>query len=110
MFRHRKFTSIPVVPRPIMDEVQVEKVDENGVITVNFVERPNSVLESELPNCSDYQLSGLLAANVPLQPVNSQVLDAVPTDAQLDAAMTDLERMDNDSVKESGFFQNFSND
>ena len=96
MFRHRKIYSRPVFPRPIMDEVEVEKVDENGVVTVDFVERPNSDIEAELPNYSDYQLSSLLAANVPLQPVNSKILDSEPTSEQIEQAFSELERVDSD--------------
>lgn len=97
MFRHRKIKAVPAIPRPIMDTVEVEKVDDNGVTTVDFIERPNSAVEAELPNYSDYQLSALLAAHVPLQPVNAQVLDAVPTEAQIDAAVSELENIDNTS-------------
>lgn len=96
MFRHRKIYSRPVFPRPIMDEVGVEKVDENGVVTVDFVERPNSDIEAELPNYSDYQLSSLLAANVPLQPVNSKILDSEPTSDQIEQAVSELERADSE--------------
>lgn len=99
MFRHRNIKAVPAVPRPIMDEVEVETVDANGVRLVSFQQVSNEQVATSLPAYSDYQLSALLAANVPLQPVSAQVLDAIPTDAQLDAAMTELERMDNDSVK-----------
>lgn len=110
MFRHRNVKAVFAVPRPIMDEVEVETVDANGVRLVSFQQASNAKVATSLPAYSDYQLSSLLAANVPLQPVKAQVVNAVPTDAEMDAAMSELERMDNDSPKESGFFQNFSND
>lgn len=110
MFRHRNIKAVFAVPRPIMDEVEVETVDANGVRLVSFQQSSNAKVAASLPVYSDYQLSALLAANVSLQPVKAQVVNAVPTDAEMDAAMSELERMDNDSVKESGFFQNFSND
>lgn len=100
MFRHRNIKAVPAIPRPIMDEVEVESVDANGVRLVSFQQISNDKVASSLPAYSDYQLSTLLAANVPLQPVNAQVLDAIPTDAQLDAAMTELENMDNDNLNE----------
>lgn len=100
MFRHRNIKAVPAVPRPIMDEVEVETVDANGVRLVSFQQISNDKVASSLPAYSDYQLSTLLAANVPLQPVNAQVLDSIPTDAQLDAAMTELENMDNDNSNE----------
>lgn len=100
MFRHRNIKAVPAVPRPIMDEVEVETVDANGVRLVAFQQVSNEKVAASLPAYSDYQLSALLAANVPLQPVNAQVLDAVPTDAQLDAAMTELENMDNNTLDE----------
>lgn len=100
MFRHRNIKAVPAVPRPIMDEVEVETVDANGVRFVSFQQVSNEKVATSLPAYSDYQLSALLAANVPLQPVNAQVLDAIPTDAQLDAAMTELENMDNNTPEE----------
>ena len=99
MFRCRKSRHIPVVPRPIMDEVEVETVDSNGVINVSYAEVTNESLANKLPAYSDYQLSNLLAANVPLQPVNAQVLDSVPTDDQMLHALDELERLDDPESK-----------
>lgn len=124
MFRHRNIKAVPAVPRPIMDEVEVETVDANGVRLVSFHQVSNDKVASSLPAYSDYQLSALLAANVPLQPVKAQVVNAVPTDSQIEAAITELEKMDNnddsDNSDNSGnsdnsdldldYFQNFSND
>lgn len=97
MFRHRNIKVVPAVPRPIMDEVEVETVDANGVRLVSFQQVSNAKVATSLPAYSDYQLSALLAANVPLQPVKAQVVNAVPTDAEMDAAMTELENIDNTS-------------
>lgn len=115
MFRHRNIKAVPAVPRPIMDEVEVETVDANGVRLVYFQQVSNAKVATSLPAYSDYQLSALLAANVPLQPVKAQVVNAVPTDAQMEAAITELEKMDNNddsdnSDVDSDYFQNFSND
>lgn len=100
MFRHRNIKAVFAVPRPIMDEVEVETVDANGVRLVSFQQTSNSKVATSLPAYSDYQLSALLAANVPLQPVKAQVVNAVPTDAEMDAAMTELENMDNNTSDE----------
>lgn len=97
MFRHRKIKAVSAVPRPIMDEVEVETIDANGVRLVSFQQVSNAKVATSLPAYSDYQLSALLAANVPLQPVKAQVVNAVPTDAEMDAAMTELESIDNTS-------------
>lgn len=100
MFRHRNIKAVFAVPRPIMDEVEVETVDANGVRLVSFQQSSNAKVAASLPAYSDYQLSALLAANVPLQPVKAQVVNAVPTDAEMDAAMTELENMDNNTSEE----------
>lgn len=100
MFRHRNIKAVLAVPRPIVDEVEVETVDANGVRLVSFQQVSNEKVASSLPAYSDYQLSALLAANVPLQPVKAQVVNAVPTDAEMDAAMTELENMDNNTSDE----------
>lgn len=100
MFRHRNIKAVPAVPRPIMDELEVETVDANGVRLVSFQQVSNEKVATSLPAYSDYQLSALLAANVPLQPVKAQVVNAVPTDAEMDAAMTELENMDNNTSEE----------
>lgn len=100
MFRHRNIKAVFAVPRPIMDEVEVETVDANGVRLVSFQQVSNANVATSLPAYSDYQLSALLAANVPLQPVKAQVVNTVPTDAEMDAAMTELENMDNNTSDE----------
>ena len=94
MFRHRNFGYTTPVPQPIMDEVEVDTVDENGVISVSFVQKPNEEIAKELPAYSDYQLSTLLASGVPLKEVNAKVLDVEPSAEQIEAAVSELERAD----------------
>lgn len=94
MFRFRRNKPTPILPRPIMDEVENEQVDENGVTLVSYAQVPNSEIASKLPSYSDYQLSKLLAANVPLQQVNAAVLDSVPSDETIEQTMTALEERD----------------
>ena len=101
MFRFRKSRPVRVVPRPIMDEVPHEQVDDNGVTVVTYCQVPNSEIARDLPNYSDYQLSKLLAANVPLQPVNAAVLDSVPSDEVIEQTMSALEERDNESNEPS---------
>lgn len=72
-FRNHKFS--PVVPPPtsVVDEVNTSTfVGEVETPVVSLV--PNSELAANLPAPSSYCLSDLLAAGVPLTPVNSKVI------------------------------------
>ena len=77
-FRFRRIRLRPVVPQPVNDVVQVSNVDENGVELVTF-----------------YKLEELLKANVPLQPVAANVLDAVPSSEKIEDIVTNIEKLDN---------------
>ena len=94
-FRFRRNRLRPVVPHPVNDVVQVSNVDENGVELVTFVSRPNSEVAKTLPSCADYKLEELLKANVPLQPVAANVLDAVPSSEKIEDIVTNIEKLDN---------------
>ena len=72
-FRNHKFS--PVVPPPtsVSDEVMSTTfVGEVETPVLRIV--PNNVLSANLPAPSSYRLSDLLAAGVPLTPVNSKVI------------------------------------
>lgn len=101
MFRFRKNKPVRVVPRVIMDEVPKETVSEDGVTLVSYVEVPNTEIASTLPSYSDYQLSKLLEANVPLRQIDAAVLDAVPSDETIESVVSDLENRDKDDVEPS---------
>lgn len=75
-FRNHKFSYSCPPPQDVYDEViSTTIVDEVEVPSV--VKLPNSEFTKDLPNLSDYKLSDLLQAGVPLNPVNSKVLGSV---------------------------------
>lgn len=72
-FRNHKFSPVVPPPAPVVDEVTSSTfVGEVETPVVSFV--PNSELCASLPAPSSYCLSDLLAAGVPLTPVNSKVI------------------------------------
>ena len=72
-FRNHKFSPAVIPPSPVVDEVA-------STTFVGDVETPvvrivsNNELSATLPAPSTYCLSDLLAAGVPLTPVNSKVI------------------------------------
>lgn len=78
-FRNHKFSPVVPPPTPVVDEV-------TGTTFVGDVETPivrivpNNELSSSLPAPSTYHLSDLLAAGVPLQPVNSKVITSTESE------------------------------
>nr|DAJ84769.1 MAG TPA: hypothetical protein [Microviridae sp.] len=72
-FRNHKFSPVVPPPAPVVDEVCTSTfVGDVETPVVSLV--PNSQLCASLPAPSSYCLSDLLAAGVPLTPVNSKVL------------------------------------
>lgn len=72
-FRNHKFSYSCPPPQDVYDEViSTTIVDDVEVPAV--VKLLNSEYNKDLPNLSDYKLSDLLQAGVPLNPVNSKVL------------------------------------
>lgn len=72
-FRNHKFSPVVPPPAPVVDEVSSSTfVGEVETPVVSLV--PNSELCASLPAPSSYCLSDLLAAGVPLNPVNSKVI------------------------------------
>lgn len=90
MFRFRKTKSSLYPPTSVNEVVCVSKFDEKGVEHVSFVSQPCSVNADKVPNCSDYVLSDLIAAGVPLSPV---AVDSSlsPSDASIDAFVSQLD-------------------
>lgn len=75
-FRNHKFSYSCPPPQDVYDEViSTTIVDDVEVPSVVIL--PNSEFTKDLPNLSDYKLSDLLQAGVPLNPVNSKVLGSV---------------------------------
>lgn len=72
-FRNHKFSYSCPPPQDVYDEVIsttiVDDVEVPSVVSVS-----NSEFTKDLPNLSDYKLSDLLQAGVPLSPVNPKVL------------------------------------
>lgn len=72
-FRNHKFTPVVPPPTPVVDEVMTTTfVGDVETPVVRIV--PNNELSANLPAPSSYRLSDLLAAGVPLTPVNSKVI------------------------------------
>lgn len=72
-FRNHKFSPVVPPPSPVVDEViSTTFVGEVETPVVSLV--PNGELCASLPAPSSYCLSDLLAAGVPLTPVNSKVI------------------------------------
>lgn len=94
MFRFRKNKPVRVVPRSVVDDVMQQHVDENGTVMVTYVKKQNSEIAKTLPAYSEYQLDKLLAANVPLHTVSSNILDTVPSDETIESVVSSLEKAD----------------
>lgn len=75
-FRNHKFSYSCPPPQDVFDEVLSTTIVDD-VELPSFVKLPNSEFNKDLPNLSDYKLSDLLQAGVPLKPVNSKVLGSV---------------------------------
>lgn len=75
-FRNHKFTYSCPPPQVVYDEV-ISTTIVDDVEVPSVVKLPNSEFTKDLPNLSDYKLSDLLQAGVPLNPVNSKVLGTV---------------------------------
>lgn len=72
-FRNHKFSYSCPPPQDVYDEV-ISTTIVDDVEVPSVVKLPNSEFTKDLPNLSDYKLSDLLQAGVPLNPVNSKVL------------------------------------
>lgn len=75
-FRNHKFSYSCPPPQDVYDEV-ISTTIVDDVEVPSVVKLPNSEYTKDLPNLSDYKLSDLLQAGVPLNPVNSKVLGTV---------------------------------
>lgn len=75
-FRNHKFSYSCPPPQEVYDEVVTTQIVD-GVEVPTVVSVPNSEFTKDLPELSDYKLSDLVQAGVPLSPVNSKVLGTV---------------------------------
>ena len=105
-FRNHKFSYSCPPPQDVYDEViSTTIVDDVEVPSVVIL--PNSEFTKDLPNLSDYKLSDLLQAGVPLNPVNSKVLGSVEdklnniVDDVINNTPTPAPARDNDNNKDN---------
>lgn len=75
-FRNHKFSYSCPPPQEVFDEVITTQIVD-GVEVPTVVSVPNSEFTKDLPELSDYKLSDLVQAGVPLSLVNSKVLGTV---------------------------------
>ena len=86
-FRNCKFSYSCPLPQEVYDDCITTTIVD-GVEVPNVVSVPNSELTKDLPNLSDYKLSDLIEAGVPLSPVSSKVLGSV--DDKLNNVLDDV--------------------
>lgn len=86
-FRNCKFSYSCPPPQEIYDDCITTTIVD-GVEVPNVVSVPNSEFTKDLPNLSDYKLSDLIEAGVPLSPVSSKVLGSV--DDKLNNVLDDV--------------------
>lgn len=70
-------------PRKIFVDSVKNIIDDRGVS--HYVRDKQDVSEGSIPAPSDYKLETLLSAGIPLNAVNSLLVDSAPSDAQVDA-------------------------
>lgn len=92
MFRTRKFNTCPPSPKEFTVPVSQDFMTDDGTRCSHIVQVPASSIAQQLPNISDYKLSALLRSGVPLDVVPSNILDAVPTEAQASAFLDSLSK------------------
>lgn len=92
MFRNRKNKILQCIPKEVFDTVPKSTVI-NNTVHISFVEVPNSEIQATLPKYSDYQLSKLLDANIPLQEVKSNILENVPSASDIENIVTNIEKL-----------------
>lgn len=71
------------LPRQIFVDSVKNITDDKGVS--HYVCVKADVSEGSVPRPSEYKLETLLSAGIPLNAVNSLLVDSVPSDAQVDA-------------------------
>lgn len=72
-FRNHKFSYFCPPPQEVYDDVVTTTIVDN-VEVPTIVSVPNSEFTKDLPELSDYKLSELIQAGVPLSSVNPRVL------------------------------------
>lgn len=75
-FRNFRFSYSCPPPQEVFDEFFTTTVVD-GVEVPTIVSLPNSEFTKDLPDLSEYKLSDLIEAGVPISPVSSKVLGSV---------------------------------
>ena len=75
-FRNCKFSYSCSPPQEVYDDCITTTIVD-GVEVPNVVSVPNSEFTKDLPDLSDYKLSDLIEAGVPISPVNPKVLGTI---------------------------------
>nr|DAF99244.1 MAG TPA: hypothetical protein [Microviridae sp. ctb4Q28] len=75
-FRNCKFSYSCPPPQEVYDDCITTTIVD-GVEVPNVVSVSNSEFTKDLPNLSDYRLSDLIEAGVPISPVNPKVLGTI---------------------------------
>lgn len=89
MFKHSRVKQTWPSPEQVRELVpKTSFAPSLGTDVVVFEEQP--VDGSSLPNYSDYQLSNLLAAGIPLDDLSSVKIDGAPSDADISAIENSL--------------------
>ena len=79
-FRNHKFSPVVSPPVEVYDKVLTSTmVDDVETPVIKSV--PNRELSDKLPALSEYRLSDLLQAGVPLSPVSSKVMNSYESEA-----------------------------
>ena len=86
-FRNCKFSYSCPPPQEVYDDCITTTIVD-GVEVPNVISVSNSEFTKDLPNLSDYKLSDLIEAGVPLSPVSSKVLGSV--DDKLNNVLDDV--------------------
>ena len=92
MFRNRKNKVLQCIPKEVYDTVPKSTIIDNTE-HISFVKVPNSEVQATLPKYSDYQLSKLLEANIPLQEVRSTILENVPSNSDIETIVSNVEKL-----------------
>ena len=81
------------LPHPVQQDVLKETVDSNGVSVCSVVREDVSVSSASLPLYSDYQLSKLVNAGVPLEQIDSSRLleGSAPSESDVENFVNSLD-------------------
>lgn len=106
-FRNCRFSYSCPLPQEVYDDCITTTILD-GVEVPNVVSVPNSEFTKDLPNLSDYKLSDLIEAGVPISPVNPKVLGTI--EDTLNNVVDDVVNNTSTSTSESTLEESKSNE